>query len=162
MSIKQGGRGSTKIFDTPLKWNLCIICQCETEECLTCPANSKRHDVSAGYQTIASYISAFLQIKHLSLSLHPEIANAGENLAETLPLRKASWHKTCSNRFSKTKLDRAKKRSISLDENASPQEKYTRSSRHGVANPVDVCFFCEKGPLDTLHEFSTFEANSRV
>ena len=141
---------------------MCIICQNETEESLTCPANSKRRDVGAGYQTLASYIPAFLQMKHLNLSLHPEIENAGENLAEILSLRKASWHKTCSNRFNKTKLDRAKKRSIALEENASPQEKYTRSTRQGVTKPVDVCFFCENGPLDTLHEFSTFEANSRV
>ena len=34
-------------------WLKCIIYQTETKEKTQCPANSKRHDLGAGYLTIA-------------------------------------------------------------------------------------------------------------
>ena len=34
---------------TPLDWELCVLCQGETEEPLKCPAVSRRRDPGAGY-----------------------------------------------------------------------------------------------------------------
>ena len=68
----------------------------------------------------------------------------------------ASWHKSCCLKFNNTKLDRAKKRSIS-QENEYPR-------RPSKRRPMDVsnCLFCEKGQEEgDLHLVSTFDADEK-
>ena len=40
-----------------IDWKLCILCRTESNEHLVCPANSKRKDVGAGYESLALSLS---------------------------------------------------------------------------------------------------------
>ena len=54
---------------TPVKTNRnrCVLCQEDTREALQCPANSKQHDVGAGYSTLSFNIIRFNELNKLPI-----------------------------------------------------------------------------------------------
>ena len=97
---------------TSVDWTKCILCQQTTSEPLQCPGNSGRSDIECGtgYRTLASNILQFSKIRSLPRPINVEKLDEGGGIAETFMQRKAKFHKSCRNKFSNMKLERAEKR----------------------------------------------------
>ena len=159
-------RPSTSGTNSPYltDWNKCVLCQDDTAEALSCPADSKRNTES-GYQTLADYPLTFSQIGCLPKSLHLSRLDDGEGIPSTFQSHKAKWHDSCRLKYNKTALHRAQKRKTSSEETESVSRKYTRHSVHvDHTQPLpEKCFFCDK-PTGThsLPKASTFDLDKHV
>ena len=95
-----------------MDWHQCIICQKSTKEDLQCPANSKRKDAGAGYTSFVNNLKEFQNLGIEPAALDVKLLDAGNGIEQTFLDKKASWHKSCRDLFSNTKLERAKKRKL--------------------------------------------------
>ena len=95
-----------------MDWHQCIICQKSTKEDLQCPANSKRKDAGAGYTSFVNNRKEFQNLGIEPAALDVKLLDAGNGTEQTFLDKKASWHKSCRDLFSNTKLERAKKRKL--------------------------------------------------
>ena len=93
-----------------MDWSLCVICQCKTREPLQCPASSKRKDVGAGYSSFVKNLEEFKMLGAIPTIPTGLLSYKGQSLQTYLRQNNASWHKTCREKFSNTKLEPAKKR----------------------------------------------------
>ena len=84
-----------------LFWNLCALCQTYTiGENLQCPANSTTKDVGAGYRSFAKNINEFVSLGTLPIfPLRLRHLDDGSGIDNTLMTNRASWHKSCHNKF---------------------------------------------------------------
>ena len=158
---------ATEAFDTlclPVDWNKCILCQTDTSEILSCPADSKLITKGAGYKTVAENLQAFEKIGCLPKTIN--LLNEGEGTEASFQQHKAKWHDSCRLKFNKTKLQRAEKRKEAPDDSSSSKSprKYARRSLEKLPNPIDQCFFCGKRAEgeESLHRASTLELDARV
>ncbi len=148
-------------------WSQCIFCQDSTSEKLSCPAESKRKDVGAGYFTIADNIKRFEELGSLPMRMDTARLDEGNGIGDTLLARSAKWHLSCKVKFNATKLRRAEKRlssSPSTDTDELPTKRFTRLNTDQPRSSKDICFFCEQpgSEKSRLHEVSTFQVDSRV
>ena len=90
-------------------WKLCVICQQSIKEKLWCPTKSKRQDKEAGYKTLGEHLKQFDEIDCLP-DINLSHLDEGDGIVATLSRHKASFHKTCYDRFNSTQLKRAQKR----------------------------------------------------
>lgn len=134
-------------------WSSCLIYQEQTNEPLQCPAKSKRDNVRAGYRSLAQNVSAF---KDLGIILPiTNLSSDDDSLETSLLNNKASWHKSCRNRFNNTKLKRAQKRKNTEDDadNREQLPMSKRAKRSGSSDSLPlpnkssndkcICFFCD-------------------
>ena len=145
-----------------VNWELCVVCQQQTKESLQCPAKSKRRDYGAGYISFARNVKIFQHLKLLPSSFNIDCIDDGSGMEETLLKRKASWHKSCRDLFSNTKLERAQKRKqadISAPE--SPIKARRSSLTCTPGHSIEKCFFCDEADSG-LHAVSTLEVDKRV
>ena len=82
-------------------------------EHLQCPASSKRNDSGVGYRSFANNIKEFNSLGMLPMDINIDLFDEGTGIEQTLVNHKALWHKYCRDRFSNTKLNRAKKKKVS-------------------------------------------------
>ena len=161
-----------------IDWNLCFYCQMRTSENLICPGSVKRknHDSKSTYEKIANNIEKFEGINQSPISIQFVAVDKG-TLAEDLIQNNGKFHKSCSNKFSDLKLERAEKRfrmnqseegSVSTgdtvtEQNPQPSSSRRTSSRSIEPNIVQVskCFFCDKTE-GSLRKAMTFELEKRV
>ena len=118
-----------------MNWELCVVCQQQTKESLQCPAKSKRKDYGARYISFARNVKIFQDLKLLPSSFNIDCIDDGSGMEETLLKRKASWHKSCRDLFSNTKLERAQKRKqadISAPESPIKARRSSSSSHLGI------------------------------
>ena len=161
-----------------MDWEKCIICQKSKGEPLQCPAVSKRKDAGAGYISFAKNLVEFQKHGIIPTFLKISCLDEGQGITQTLSDRKASWHKSCRDLFSNTKLERVKKRKLDeiedterdeKDEKTSAEESShlspvkSRRSSHPKCLSENHCFFCdETDNLRNLHAASTFEVDQKV
>ena len=132
----------------------CIICQKQKAEKTQCPANSKRNDSGAGYLTI--------EAGELHLAVDWEFLEEGNGISHTFENHRATWHKSCRDKFNKTKVDRLLKRKLSGESHDQRSSKRTRTL-FPDSKQSPVCFFCEAPATDgELREACTMEIDSRV
>lgn len=144
-------------------WNKCVLCQKITDESLQCPAESTRHDVGAGYSTIAFNIRSFNELHELPMPLELGRLDDGNGIEATFLENNAKWHKSCRIKFNNTKLKRAEKRKNTQGCDPDPSKKYTRQVAHHEVAASDICFLCEDvSTSEPLREASTFRLDSRV
>ena len=69
--IDKALQGSSDCLRQPTvtNWELCIICQEDNEEPLTCPSNSKRKDLGSGYSSLADNLIRFHELGELPFRL---------------------------------------------------------------------------------------------
>ena len=89
--------------------NRCVLCQKETREALQCPANSKWHDVGAGYSTLSANIIRFSELNRLPIPMGLSRLDEGKGIETTFMEQVTKWHKTCHTKFNIKKLRRAEK-----------------------------------------------------
>lgn len=150
-----------------LDWSRCVLCQDTSSEPLQCPFDTKRSDVDQGigYQTLACNIVKFHEFGCLPMQLDLAQLDEGYGIEETLIQNRAKWHKSCRNKFSNLKLNRAEKKRKSAGDvqaDTSNRSKITRRSC-GVSTITtrEICFFCGEASGD-LHEAATFNMDQKV
>ena len=141
-----------------MDWQLCFICQKNTNEELKCPL--KIHgsgDKSAPYKSFLDRVKIFKEVSSLPLPLSHLEDNTG---LDDLVANRASWHKSCYGKFSNDKIERARKRTAATDSEVPCSEvKRVRSARKLLDN--NACLFCEDNS-GVLHEFLTMDADTNV
>ena len=105
---------------TNVNWELCIICEKRTQEKLQCPAISNRKDCGVEYISFVKNVGAFQDLNFMPVDFRDHQLDAGSGLDASLGKNKASCHKSFKDRFSNTKLERAKKRKQQESEEGSP------------------------------------------
>ena len=146
-------------------WKLCLICQEQKEEPLTCPSQSKRKDIGSGYRSLAETLIRFNELGQLPI--HLKRLDEGNGIEMTMVANDAKYHQSCRLQYNNTKLQRAEKRArtaTSEDHNIDTACKYMRSQiTDNSILQKDACFFCGKSPgTSGLHEAATFQVDKRV
>ena len=133
------------------EWSKCCLCQEDTTERLQDPTNNKGSSPCSGYATLSRNVLQFKEIKSLPMKLKNSLFEDDTiSLEDLLSSNKAKWHNSCYMKFNTTKLKRAEKRSLSLDNGSSEdteevQMKHTRQSLPcKVSMKANICFFCDK------------------
>ena len=110
---------------TEKNWNFCALCEQETEEKLVCPLNSTRKTTARGTKVWQTIYSNLREIGELPIQASLSSLDEGNGIEETLKRPEAKWHKSCFNKCSTLKLQRAQKRkledgSVEVSETPSP------------------------------------------
>ena len=159
-----------------MDWHQCIICQKSTKEDLQCPANSKRKDAGAGYTSFVNNLKEFQNLSIEPAALDVKLLDAGNGIEQTFLDKKASWHKSCRDLFSNTKLERAKKRKLAEISKVEKNGKDEMGIGECISSPVKArrsnvprfhgeshCFFCDTVDSQlNLHAASTLEVDQKV
>ena len=69
-----------------IDWSKCAYCQEENEEKLLCPARSTRASYGSGYDSFASNLLAFQELRPLPLKINIHVLDEGDGIPETLNL----------------------------------------------------------------------------
>ena len=83
-------------------WKLCLICQEQKEEPLTCPSQSKRKDVGSGYRSLAESLIRFNELGQLPIHLNR--LDEGNGIEMTMVANNAKYHQSCRLQYNNTKL----------------------------------------------------------
>ena len=143
-SLVGSGQCSSSV-DTTLNWKLCIICQEEKDEPLTCPMNSKRKDLGSGYASLSENLIEFDELGKLPFSLRR--LDEGQGIEQCMVDNAAQYHHSCRLKYNNTKLQRATKRVMCANsEDRCSTECKRRKLRSTAPDSVkkDVCFFVSK------------------
>ena len=74
-----------------------------------CSLNSTRKNYASGYKSFADIIQQFREIGELPIQASFSSLDEGNGIEETLKRHEAKWHKSCFNKCSTLKLQRAHK-----------------------------------------------------
>jgi hypothetical protein len=113
------------------KWELCILCQKETEEQLVCPlANPVASRRVGAYKEIINLVSQF---RAIGAAPHPDVDELMQKMC-------ASWHKSCRQLYRSSAFEYAKKHTA--------REGLPGANRRScrTEEPVNrnLCLFCAK------------------
>ena len=124
-------------------WQLCILCQKQTEEVLACPlVNPVSSRREGAYTEIISLASQF---RAIGAAPHQEVELPDE---ETMQKNRASWHKSCCQLYRASALDHAKK---CCNEGLPLARK--RSLQSHTAVNRNLCIFCGDETNAADHSF---------
>ena len=102
---------STESIGSPsFDWNLCLCCQRQTKDNLVflSSVQHKSHDANATYTKIATNIERFERLDQSLIALQFQEIDK-KLLTELFIKNDAKFHKSCTNKFSDMKIERAKK-----------------------------------------------------
>jgi len=121
-------------------WKQCVICQEETKEPLTCPANSKRKDLGSGYSSLTQHLIQFNELNKLPFPL--ERLDEGGGIEMAMVTNQAQYHQLCRLKYSNIELQRAEKRASEDKENSAYTGcKHRRLQSNEKNLQKDACFF---------------------
>ena len=131
---------------------MCILCQKHTDENLVCPqTNPVVSQREAAYSEIVSLSNQF---KAISADPHPNVELPCE---ESMLKKRASWHKSCRQRYRASALEQAKKNYH--DENPPTKKKSRRSHEEFNRN---LCIFCAENTNSTDHSFQKVALTQQI
>ena len=145
-------------------WTICVFCQLDTKESLISPTDR-------GYETIADNITQFSNLDSMPIKINLARLDHGNGIQSTLKEQNAKWHKSCYQKFSHTKLERAKRKHKSEEDGTASKRIFTRSTSSGgdtasggtVGSNCPKCFFCsQQETKEKLCEVCTFQVDYRV
>ncbi|KAK2561660.1 hypothetical protein P5673_015012 [Acropora cervicornis] len=119
-----------------MDWSSCVICGSRKGEPLKCPVDSPHKDCEQVYKAFLQNVEQFKEFDATK--------------------SRASWHKSCHLKFSNSKLERARNKRKSDD---NQDETLTRVKRQFLSSKA-VCLFC--GETGDLHEVMTLEVDEKV
>ena len=129
-------------------WNLCVLCQLDTNAALECPARSTRPTSGSGYKSLAEHLIQFQSLGHVPMDIDINMLDDGDGIEATLMRHQACWHKTCRLNFNQTKLDRLNKKVVQEENEISIQ---TRSN-HNKVDLKDATCLRNNTPIAFLRE----------
>lgn len=140
-----------------LNWDLCIICQQDTQQPLKCPLKSPgtSSDKKDAYRSFLTNVEEFRRIDALPVKL----CFGRDETADSFASHSASWHKSCHLKFNNSKLSKAIRKK---DDHSDEPEQKRPTKRQAL--DLCKCLFCgEEGKeSDVLHEVSTFDADKNI
>ena len=78
-----------------VKWSLCCLCQTNDGGEMRCPAQSKRKDKGAGYESLSNALSEFEDSHSMPMNIPEFLAQLQQNLM----INCAKFHKSCLNKL---------------------------------------------------------------
>jgi hypothetical protein len=125
-----------------IDWTLCALCQEPSSQPLQCPANSKRTDVGAGYDSLGDNLEKFQSLGAQPIAVDIAQLDDGDGISQTLAKNSAKWHSSCRLKCSASRLARLQPPSTSDSVNVP----YTRRQDASKIIPAhgDKCFFCDE------------------
>lgn len=134
------------------KWQLCILCQKETDERLICPlANPVACRREDAYTEIIKLADQF---KAIDSAPHPDVELPDE---ESMKKHNASWHRSCRQLYRVSALNHATKR---YNEGISHHRK-KRQRTHANVNRSQ-CLFCGEETNSADHSFQKLELTKQI
>ena len=92
--MTQSNRLRPGIETTPrTNWELCIICQADTDEPLQCPLRSTMKSIDICSASLTEDIFQFKGFRHMSMDLNLSRMDDGEGIEVTVMSHSAQWHK---------------------------------------------------------------------
>ena len=158
------GQGSSSSCTAKTDWKLCIICQEDKAEALTCPSKQTREVDTVHLQSIwfsSMNLASSLQHSHLKDWIKAKV------LKQPWLRTKLNTIKKCRLKFIIPKLQRAQKQKLGTGSGRHDQQteyKRTRSKSPSTSEMrQDTCFFCRQpAGHDGLREAATFQLDQRV
>lgn len=133
-------------------WQLCILCQKQTEEELVCPlANPVASRREEAYTEIISLASQF---RAIGAAPHPDVGLPDE---ESMQKNRAYWHKSCRQMYRASALDHARKR---YNKGLAPARKRFRRSHADVNR--NLCIFCGDETNAADHSFQKITLTKQI
>ena len=134
-----------------MDWNLCLICKEETGEKLRCPIDRKNSDARDVYQTFLQNVDEFRTLGALPVNLESSSVYNVKTFIE----KEAKWHHSCHQKFTNSRLQRAKDRKRKQGAN----DDNVRHSKHqSIETNMALCIFCGEKNQEELHNYSTENA----
>ena len=139
-----------------------MLCRTTTSEPLVCPANSKRKDAGAGYNTLALHLSQLQELDENPFAFDVSELDSGDGIESTLSNNNACWHKSCRNKINSTEIKRVAKRKRDNEDDSSKLSpvKTTRSVGHSNEKYNEQCLFCDQSD-GNLHKASTIQIDTK-
>lgn len=153
METENGENGNLYFSETD--WELCIICQASTSENLRCPKDRKNSDFLLVYNTFLKNVNQFKQLK----SDHIPAGFVHEKSANHLAEKSASWHHSCHQKFTQSRLDRLIKKRKKEEDSDEVKRKSKRSEDTLAAAK---CLFCKVATKEKLHSYCTVNADQNI
>ena len=118
---------------------------------------------------MADNLQQFREIGELPIQASLSSLDEGNGIEETLKRHEAKWHKSCFNKCSTLKLQRAQKRKLedsSVEVSEVPSPVKTRSSlwipsKEVAKESQETCFFCDETG-ESLRRAATLTLDSKV
>ena len=143
-----------------INWNLCVLCQLDTNAALQCPARSTRPTSGSSSKSLGEHLIQFQSLGCVPMDIDINRLNDGDGIEATLMRYQAYWHKTCRLNFNPTKLDRLNKKVVQEENEISIQ---TCSNHNKVDLKDATCLFCGKAAgSEGLHNASTYDIDRKV
>ena len=138
-----------------MDWKKCIVCQEEKSETVRCPKNRANSNPLAIYDTFLTNVSEFRNLDALPIDLVlPQDVTKEELLSND-----ASWHHSCHQKFTFSRLERVKDRKQKeVDSSGSVR----RSKRRSIETSKNFCLFCGISTSEKLTEYSTNNAEANL
>jgi len=88
------------INTTPItNWEVCILCQAETDEPLQCPLRYIMKPSGVGYVSLTEDLVQFKGLRYMPMELNFNRLDDGDRVGATLRRHRAQWHKKCRLNF---------------------------------------------------------------
>ena len=147
----------TIYFQFIMDWTASIICQQATPENLSCPQTRHNYDAATVCNAFLQNVEGFCKINALPVNVH----YGGKGTAEHFVRNKASWHRSCHQKFNKSKLERQ------INFKKENEKNKTRCQgcdvqRQSVIDAKCVCIFCETTRVYKLHKDEIFSADQSI
>ena len=158
---------STSAEKQSINWNLCMLCQLQTDEKLINPElNKKFSTVGYGYENLSKNLLQFKDLGEVPFGIClSELHNEESSLSETMMKNKAQWHRSCYTKCNVQKLGRAINRKFkkSSDSHSPVKTRSKISYDTNTKSGVEKCFFCNKPDKEeNLHKVSTNNIDTNV
>ena len=143
-----------------LNWSLCIICQRHSGECLKYPSDNAVSSIN----TVGPYLVFLDTVPYLrTIDAPPVILRfSTEETAENIARHNAGWHKSCRNKFSKSKMQRNMFIASHRIKKLPKVEDERRLCKRKCLN-AEKCIFCEQDhEIKQLSSVQTFEQDSNI
>ena len=134
-----------------MDWNICLICREDTGENLTFPLYHRNCDARNFYQTFLQNVKEFHNLEALPVDLNfgPEFT------ADFFLDKRAKWYHSCHQKFTASRLQRAKDRKRKKD---ADDGNLRRSKSQSLEANMALCIFCREQNSEKLHEYATRNA----
>ncbi|KAG0724212.1 hypothetical protein GWK47_041115 [Chionoecetes opilio] len=123
-------------------WELCILCQAETDEPLQCPLRSTMKPSGSGYASLTEDLLQFKGLRHMPMELNVSRLDDGDGVEATLRTHSAQWHKKCRLKFNKKMFDQQNRAESASGQQSNTgdmiaiEAKYHRSCLRALYNKI--------------------------
>ena len=157
--------GSPPTTPGPIDWSLCALCQEHLDKPLVCPANSKRTDIGAGYDSLGDHLTSFRCAGKEPLPIEINRLDEGDGISSTMTRNHAKWHTSYRLKCCASRVARIVQPSPGTSETPGGHPYMRRqATRREILIEDRKCFFCDEVGTEAapLHAAMTPKITQRV